>query len=174
MIDRVHSISMSRHRSHALRLTHVTLGLVGVFLLTTVNPIGYSYADAAAAGGGVTHVTSGTYRIQVTGFFSGNGQASVGGSQVHISATLKDKSGADGLVLRANVSLVSGRFNGTGTLGATPISIQGRVDSGDGKRSDGSNQSEVRVNPRIVATFTTSDGRGGRIFGQPDHSQQPG
>jgi len=165
---------MSRQRSHALRLTHATLGLVGVFLLTTVNPISYSYADAAVGGGGTTHVTSGTYIIQVTGFFTGSGQASVGSGQVHISATLKDRNGAGGLVLRANVSLVANRFNGTGTLGTTPITIQGRVDAGDGKRSDGSNQSEVRINPRIVATFNTADGRGGRIFGQPNRSQQPG
>jgi len=129
-----------------------------------------AYAFAAVGiGAGTTNAATGTYVIKIAGYYTGTGQASVGTGVVHITGNVQDPSGAKGL-LRADIKVSSAHFAGTGTVMQLPMTVEGRVDTADTKRGV---RNPVQIGPRIVATFTSSEGHRGRLFGQPDHTVRP-
>lgn len=172
MMHRLHSFHMSRRSSKITRPAHLMMGLCAVLSLSSGFSGTYGLAGGVVnAGGGGTHAATGTYIIKVGGYFTGSGQASVSSAGVAISANVVDETGASGQLLVSKGLITNNRFRGTGTVMGQPITIEGRVDSADVKRT--SKKSQVQINPRIVATFQTADDHHGRVVGQPDHSQQP-
>jgi hypothetical protein len=131
--------------------------------------IGGTGLAALGTAGAITNAATGTYVIKIAGYYTGTGQASVGTGVVHITGNVQDSSGNKGTI-RADIQFSSTHFEGTGTVLQDPMTVEGRVDSADQKRGV---RNQVQVGPRIVATFISSAGHRGRIFGQPNHSIQP-
>ena len=130
--------------------------------------------DPAATSGstqcndGTTNPSSGTftsYNILVRGDFVGSGTASVSAGSVQVTANHRfhrHNRNAQRLL-----PMVNQRFTGTGNVMGQSIVLSGRVDPADSSASKGS----VLRSPRLVATFSTSTHRFGRIAGQPGATQ---
>ncbi|MDB5300026.1 MAG: hypothetical protein JWO87_1689 [Phycisphaerales bacterium] len=109
----------------------------------------------------------GAYRIEVGGFYVGHGTGSVGSGSATVDAQVKDDAGQVG-AFHAHLTLAHGHFRGTGTVMGYTLTCEGRVDPADAK----ANKAAVLIKPRLVGTFTASNGHHGRIIGQYDPSAQ--
>ncbi len=103
--------------------------------------------------------TNGSYTLIFAGQFTGDGHAAVGANSVAvIQGNVTDATtGATGKFKANNLALDDGHFTGTGTVMGIPVTITGRVEAADGK---------TILVPRIICTFSTAAGAGGRIVGE--------
>lgn len=122
----------------------------------------------------------GTYRITVVvGSLAGGGTAQVSGQSVSLSATVSESSRGNGngkgkgkgpknkkggSVSAASTAMKDNRFRATGDVAGEAVTFDGRVDLADAPGG-------VLKKPRIVATFTLSDGTRGRVVGYIEDAQ---
>jgi hypothetical protein len=116
----------------------------------------------------------GAYRVEVGGFCMGQGTGSVGSGSATLDAAVADDGGTAGS-FHADLIIANGHFIGSGTVMGLSLACNGRLDPPDtsGPRAS------VLLKPRLVGTFTASDGRHGRFTGEytasapdPDHTSE--
>jgi hypothetical protein len=100
---------------------------------------------------------NGAYKVSFAGPGVGSGRAVVNPNRVKIDGTLTDAQGNETAFDAPDLEMDRStyRFKGTGTLGGVALTVSGRVDPDD----------KTLKKCRLVATFTTIDGRAGRIAG---------
>jgi hypothetical protein len=100
--------------------------------------------------------TLGAYKLEFRGSLTGSGTAAVSANGITITAVVRDDTGNGSSFVAPNLPLQGGRFMGTGTAtGGLPVELSGRVDV----------PSDTVRAARIVATFSTSKGKLGRMVG---------
>jgi hypothetical protein len=115
------------------------------------------------------------FAVIVHGYWDGQGDATVSGGTVQITAAVHDDLGNTGTLSVSNLKITDGHyFSGTGTVCGLPMKINGRVDfadpppkapgTGKGKSKD---DESVVTDARIGATFNAGS-HAGRIAGGGD------
>ena len=105
-----------------------------------------------AAGNCTARSVDGTYSINVSGFFTGNGTASVTATAVSITATVTVDGGGTVTLQSEALPLSGPYFEGKATAGSDTVLIKGRLDAAKASR--------------LLATYSTvGDTRRGRIAG---------
>jgi hypothetical protein len=117
---------------------------------------------------------TGNFTVIVSGFWAGQGSATVTAGSVQISATVTDDAGNSGTLIANGLALVDNHFSGTGTILGQNMTVEGRVEGADpnppagkgkgkgkGKNSD---DDSIVTNARIGATFAAGP-HGGRVAG---------
>jgi hypothetical protein len=99
---------------------------------------------------------SGKYRVEIRGYYTGDGWATVTATSVSIDANVKDEAGRRTQLKAENLKLARDRFSGQGTASNLKVNVSGRVDPPTGA---------VKVG-RVTATYGTSTNRYGRISGE--------
>lgn len=100
---------------------------------------------------------NGSYKVKAVGYYTGEGNVAVGGTNVNVNVQVRDEAGGRGR-LRAHLVLVKNRFVGVGTVMGRPVKIEGRVDPAD-------MQGEALRTARFTATFVDAAGNGSRVVG---------
>jgi hypothetical protein len=95
--------------------------------------------------------SDGSYQINVSGYYFGQGTGAITDTTVSLTVPLKADDGSTPTLQAPSLTINGTYFSGTGTIGNATANIMGRLDAA---RSS-----------RLTATFKTSDGHFGRIAG---------
>ena len=110
--------------------------------------------------------TDGHYMVYVRGAWSGQGDATVSGGTVTITATVRSGSGQTGSLVISSLPIDgSNHFNGTGTIIGVAIKVDGRVQPPDPTVAAGTNS--VTTNAVLSATLL-GGGSAARVAGGRD------
>jgi hypothetical protein len=102
----------------------------------------------------------GTYRVWVSGYYSGQGTVVVQHNKVSIDIAVDSDDGEE-VLSASNIQIKNNHFSGDATIGSKHVTVTGRFDIPDG--------SGVEVEAaRVSCTLETDDGHKGRFTGYLD------
>jgi hypothetical protein len=132
-----------------------------LMILLMVMPLSALGAGKGGGKGRSRGNKAGTYKLTVTGHFSGNGTATVTGTTLSLTAPVKVSGGGSGDLVANDLVIDKGYFKGTGTVMGVTCTIEGRIDLPDAQ--DAEQDDKQATTGRITGTFKDANGNVGRI-----------
>lgn len=162
---RLHSGNV-RYRSALLPYARSLILVVVLLSLSCGRPSGASTSGGGqggggGSGGGSPPSSNGTYQVEIRGYYTGVGTATVSTSSLQISADIQDDVGNKG-ELAATLPVANSHYYGTGSAMGQSITLNGHIDPADAVQKGKS----VLWAGRINGTISIPGSHYGRVAGQ--------